>query len=54
MLPVGVARTISPSSGRDHIRVHERYPIPTQTPCTHLCYEIHAGEQGIYKNKKKY
>lgn len=33
----GVATTISPSPGRDHVNVHERNPIPTHTPCTHLC-----------------
>jgi hypothetical protein len=48
---LGVATTISPSPGRDHVSVHERYPIPTHTPCTHVCWEVHVGEQ-IMANEK--
>jgi len=31
----------------DHVKVIERYPIPTHTPFTHVCCEVQAGEQGI-------
>ncbi len=27
--------------------MHERYPIPTHLPCTHVCCEVHVAEQGI-------
>jgi hypothetical protein len=30
--------------------VHERYPIPTHTPFTQVCCELHIGEQGISNN----
>jgi hypothetical protein len=49
-LEFGVSTTISPSPIRDHIKVHERYPIPTHTPFTQVCCELHIGEQGISNN----
>ncbi len=50
MLEFGVATTISPSPARDHVKVHERYPVPTHTPRTQVCCAGHVDGQGISSN----
>ena len=50
MLEFGVVTTISPSPERDHVKVQERYPVPTHLPRTQTCCAGHADGQAISNN----